>query len=630
MRGWRIGEAAIPGPPRRITGTLRLPSGEDIASTSVSQPSTEVLRTVSTQYDATTGSSSNGAVVEDEMGSGHIIPPNDDHAARAGQDEVETARGMLTPPRRPAAVDGSPNEPPTPGHAEQDQAPPIMVKLVSGYSITLACRWIKGTRSWRWQAGARSRKLTRDSRQGPRHALEQWIVQHGAQLHEEGLTEVRQALALMPSDVEATPPPASTPRRRRQSAPMECDTETPPTQRTSNNIIIPSAQECREIAEMSPQEFLGCQVISQRTLPASVKAQVTNVLTELWKIGEDLTNHSDIRRASRVMWITAPRWAWPETTRPPGGRLTPHARPNLVKAQLTSFLQGHWRQCLTGGRERRDDEDLAGNLESGLDRPGLLTEAKLERLSSFARQQRLGKGWKHLWSWGVPMASTDLNYTLRQMLSPPDRVPEDLREFPQVSEGDALQMFGDASWQRATKTLHAGRAPDACGWTQDILRSFLQHAQLSKIIKQLAQGLITMRWDGTFLDLLCMGRVAAIFKNSQASLRPITIPSIWRKLIGAWTAHSWSGLLKPHVADRQYGVGCSNGSIVMAHDVNHTLECHEGWAAAHLDIFSAFTTVQRSKVIEALNNVDDRLLASQTHCQSPQCGGRHAARRSLL
>ena len=88
---------------------------------------------------------------------------------------------------------------------------------------------------------------------------------------------------------------------------------------------------------------------------------------------------------------------------------------------------------------------------------------------------------------------------------------------------------------------------------------------------------------------------------------------MWRKLTGAWTSHSWAPTLKPHVGDRQYGVGTSNGSVLMAHDINDDLLQHDNWAVAHLDILSAFTAVHRDKLIDALHQIDGRLLASQHH-----------------
>ena len=147
---------------------------------------------------------------------------------------------------------------------------------------------------------------------------------------------------------------------------------------------------------------------------------------------------------------------------------------------------------------------------------------------------------------------------------------------------------------------------------------FLEHTQLSKVIRQIAQGLLTSRWDGVFLDMLCMGRVTAIYKNSTAAIRPITIPSMWRKLTGSWTAQSWAGVLKPHVGDRQYGVGCSNGCIMMAHDINNDLHEHRDWAVAIFGHFYLHSTmVKRSSLIEALQEVDPRLMASSTALDRP-------------
>ena len=182
-----------------------------------------------------------------------------------------------------------------------------------------------------------------------------------------------------------------------------------------------------------------------------------------------------------------------------------------------------------------------------------------------------------------------------------------------VAEGDIMKQYSDATWQRALKSFGPGRAPDACGWTQEVFLALSLHPRIQKIMRQVATGILVNQWSTAFLDLLTTGRVIAIYKNKSGHLRPITVPSVWRKLVGAWTTQSWFSPLKECVGSSQYGVGCPNGTILMAQDVTDDLDAHEGWAAVHLDIRAAFTNVRHLSLISALEQIAPPLLMAQSH-----------------
>ena len=452
-RGVRIGEAQTPGPPRRISGNLRVSSRSDLQLTSMSSSSdliTQSLHTPVTEPIPTDTSQSLPMDADFQQGSnddqGREQPPLQldiaiQHEPRPCQ--LEANQAPVTPPRPAQGQEMSPGHPSTPGTGH-DQAPPIKLKLLSGEEITVVCRWVRGCRSWRWQGGARSRKMTKDSRQGPRHALQQWIQQYAPQLNDESIIEAQQALALLPSDTDITPPTASTPRRQRQSQQEEAAPLSETQHSSMTSIQLPSLDIAELIASATTQELLSNHINAQRTLPSSVKTPVMHAMLELWRIGEDLAIDVNVRRAARVMWATAPRWAWPEPQRVNGQRLAPHARPKLIKHQLSLLTQGKWDMCLREFWPPTSADDVEVPLEAGLDRPGLLSEHKLQRLAILARQRRVGKGWKQLWTWGVPPKSRQLNESLCQLISPDDAPIGQAREFPAVPDGDVLQAF----WRR--------------------------------------------------------------------------------------------------------------------------------------------------------------------------------------
>ena len=257
--------------------------------------------------------------------------------------QQDIAAAAPSTPVAQAVPEGSHRHPSprTPARSKGDCAPPIHIKLLQGGPVVMHCRWIKSTRSWRWQAGPRS--LTCDSRHGPRAGLEQWLVQRGEAVTEESLLELRQALALMEPDIDATPPPQRTPRRQAAEA---AESQWSQVDLRSTKLVVPSLETCNQILGMSASELLRFPVCTQRVLPNSVKDQVVSVLADLWRVLDDLTLDNQIREAARVMWALSPRWAWPQPERPEGGRLLPHARPRLIRKQLQKVCTGDWHGCL--------------------------------------------------------------------------------------------------------------------------------------------------------------------------------------------------------------------------------------------------------------------------------------------
>ena len=158
----------------------------------------------------------------------------------------------------------------------------------------------------------------------------------------------------------------------------------------------------KRIVDMTSQDLLATHIATQRTLPASLKTQVMNALLQLWRVGEDLSLDLNIRRAARIMWALAPRWAWPEPKRTQGARLPPHARPKLIRAQLTLLTQGKWHECLTGLQGPVQGDAGPTQVDAGLSRPGILTENKLQRLATFARQKAGGQRMETVMELGCP------------------------------------------------------------------------------------------------------------------------------------------------------------------------------------------------------------------------------------
>ena len=147
-RAVRFGEADHPGPPRRITGTLRLPqSGDSAMTSSDSIAMTAAMDTAPTE-PATTDTLLSLESTPSLADNRPTVPvPAPVHRPTAQDEEWDrsNAEGPRTPPRRPRSPQGiSPAQQATPSVAAE-QAAPVMLKLSTGDTITLVCRWIKGT-----------------------------------------------------------------------------------------------------------------------------------------------------------------------------------------------------------------------------------------------------------------------------------------------------------------------------------------------------------------------------------------------------------------------------------------------------------------------------------------------------
>ena len=172
--------------------------------------------------------------------------------------------------------------------------------------------------------------------------------------------------------------------------------------RRSAQLVLPTLESCESILALGPGRLLSKQVHTQRVLPASVKDHVATVVADLWRLTDDLTLDPTIREAARLMWTLAPRWGWPQPDKQGAARLPPHSRPKLIRAQLQKFAAGEWLSCLDVEAPMEPGHPSQQNEWGGLTAPGLITAAKLEQLRKSAFQQRLSKGWRHLWSYGVP------------------------------------------------------------------------------------------------------------------------------------------------------------------------------------------------------------------------------------
>ena len=378
----------------------------------------------------------------------------------------------------------------------------------------------------------------------------------------------------------------------------------------------PSPEQSVAITGLSAEQLLTVQINTQRHLPKSCMEQTMNMLAHMGVAMEDASLTTEQRRALRILFYLAPRFLWPEPQRAADGRLAPHARPNLLKQRLVRAHAGEWLQLLQTTLAAADGGTSDITQEEGRARspasPGLIDERALRSLGTSAQRNQVGTAWKHLWSYGVPAKDRQTQEFLQAKLggsagcteSPPPPCPTD--------QGLALlARCTDQVWQLALKSFTRGKCPDGLGWSQDVFHLAATHAATCRIVKASVLSMLMNEGDQRVQQLLGHSRIIPLYESASHQLRPISVPTTWRKCAGAVALGCWKVDLMHWMGEKQYGAGRSHGSSLLAARLSDLLQEKPEFVHLHLDIRDAFTSLRRTAAWNALNECNAALAASQ-------------------
>ena len=508
-----------------------------------------------------------------------------------------------------------------------------------GDTLALKCGWIHSTASWRWQLGPKVWRWTKDSRKGPKTALRAWREQFGPHLSDAALQEVTTALDLLMDDEEAVPPTPSTGRRARASRqPYGTPVHSPaslvtspqraaPRTRSQNQMhedarpshqrlgperqaihpfVPPSPEQSAGIMEFTAESLLAAQIPTQHHLPKSCIEQTMSLIAHMGAAMEDPSLSTEQRRAVRVLFYLLPRLLWPEPKRPQTGRLLPHARPNLLKQRLIQAHNGQWLELLQNTVLREHGGSLASTPSADLARqpatPGLIDDRCLEAIRAASQRNQVGKAWKHLWSFGVPGRDEQTALHLQEKLcGDGDRGMVAAPACPANHGQDLILRCTDDIWDMALKTFRRGKCQDGLGWSQDLFFLVATHAATSRTVRAAVLSLLLNDGDYRVKQLVGHSRIVPLFKNDSGQLRPISVPTTWRKCAGALALCCWKGDILQWMGDRQYCAGRSHGSSLLAAHLSDLLHRKPHLVHFHLDLKDAFTSLSRISAWEALS-----------------------------
>ena len=230
--GVRVGEATHPGP----TSVEVSPRVRHRHKTSVSAPSRLSIAR-STELDGGTSSSLPSQAQTQLRGSESVSASSSQPVALHAHVEVPAVQAPPAGHELGQSLDSLESGVPPAGTT----LPPQILVTANGnpLPLPLRCRYVESVRSWRWQCGKASLKMTKDSRQGPRSGLEQWLIQHGMHLNEASRSEIRSAIELLPWEDRLLPPVQA----RHPVGPTQHSSERVPLV----HLTLPSAEECNEI-----------------------------------------------------------------------------------------------------------------------------------------------------------------------------------------------------------------------------------------------------------------------------------------------------------------------------------------------------------------------------------------------
>ena len=382
-----------------------------------------------------------------------------------------------------------------------------------------------------------------------------------------------------------------------------------PLMATAQKLVL-SEEFAKALLECPAAMLLEMDILPQRSLPNSVLDLVIEILVQLWSMADDASLSTQVRWASRTLAFLAPRWLWPEPPRV-GRSLAPRSRPNLIKQRAAWLQCGRWEDML---QALIPVKEVAVGAVAAVRHPGMLDEKAVQQLMNKARRGQAAKGWKQLWSWGVPNPSAEVATELSRKLGAGRARPSGhplgtLR----VAAPALVPRFTDAVWDKTLSSFHEGKAVDSLGWSQECFLTCARHPRAQPLVKQLVHQLLCGDMDNVSQSLLITSKVIALRKDRSGNLRPVSLPTVWRKCAASLTVHAFREDMKHDIGEEQYGCGRANGVASLATTLTSTTQLHPEWCHLQVDVQDAFSAMDRDALWNKLQALSLELALSQWH-----------------
>ena len=113
------------------------------------------------------------------------------------------------------------------------------------------------------------------------------------------------------------------------------------------------------------------------------------------------------------------------------------------------------------------------------------------------------------------------------------------------------------------------------------------------------------------LQLTLTSKCLGLHKNRQEAIRPLSIPTCWRRAQAIMCVQLYKCQLVQEVGSHQYGCGRDHGIVRMSRDVSACMESRPDWIYLQLDIKNAFSSKHKSLLFSAFGHVSELLARIQ-------------------
>ena len=243
--------------------------------------------------------------------------------------------------------------------------------------------------------------------------------------------------------------------------------------------------------------------------------------------------------------------------------------------------------------------------------PGVLDGRACRSLLLAADAGRLHTAWRKIQSYGLAPINDTTVAGLRAKWSPPSIDPPHPSR-PTLDGHAVMDLTAPIPMQKALRQLKRQTAPDCLGWTTETVQQLAVQPEL-RILPAFLCGLYLCRAGGEVFEDACnASRLLPLWKDPQGQgLRPIAIPTVWRKLAAQLLLQRWGPALRAAAGPYQFSAGTPDGANRFASATRAAMDATNcSHALLRTDVSNAFGSVHRSSLFEVLHSIDPTLVAS--------------------
>ena len=223
----------------------------------------------------------------------------------------------------------------------------------------------------------------------------------------------------------------------------------------------------------------------------------------------------------------------------------------------------------------------------------------------------MGTVWRQLWSHGLAEPSEGTTAAVLEKACPkgwPTLIYLHVNTWMIVS----LQSFCPRVPPHGLPAVFdEGGAVDALGWSQILFCSLLLHPVEGNTMRRVMQHLVSRTWPDMVIDYYNLQRLIPLKKPNGQGIRPVCIPTVWRKVIALCCLDKWKSSITSAAGDFQFACGRAFGTLAYATAIQRHLVDHEHHMCIQLDLKDAFNGIDRRAAFRIMCECDPAWAASQ-------------------